>query len=152
MTAEPLRILLVEDNEDHAEAVKRSFKTHQLLNEIMHIADGESALDYLLRRGRYADCAKDRSPHLLILDLRLPKIDGLEILKVIKQSEELKRLPVIILTSSHAESDVARAYDYHANSYVVKPLDFSKFVLLMKDLGFYWLAWNLNPYAQVRPD
>ena len=121
-------------------------------NLVMSQQDGESALDYLLRRGKYADRAKDRSPHLVILDLRLPKIDGLEILKVIKQSEELKRLPVIILTSSHAESDVARAYDYHANSYVVKPLDFSKFVVLMKDLGFYWLAWNLNPYAQVRPD
>lgn len=149
MRGEPLRILLVEDNEDHAEAVKRSFRKHKLRNHIVHLTDGESALDFLLGRGEH-DWSKTRlRPHLVILDLRLPRVDGLEVLKVIKQTDELKRMPVIILTSSKAETDIARAYDYRANSYVVKPLDFEKFVGLMKDLGFYWLAWNVNSYPET---
>ncbi len=145
MIGEPLRILLVEDNEDHVEAVRRSFSNHQVANTLYRLKDGESALNYLLRRGQYADPAKSPRPHLVLLDLRLPKVDGLDVLKVVKESHELRRLPVVILTSSQAERDVAQAYDYHANSYVVKPLDFDKFVCLMKDMGFYWLAWNVNP-------
>ena len=81
----------------------------------------------------------------MILDLRLPKMDGLEVLKNIKESEVLRRVPVVVLTTSEAEMDIARAYDHHANSYLVKPLDFQKFTGLMKDFGFYWLAWILNP-------
>ena len=151
MKGEPLRILLVEDNDDHAEAVKRSFRRHQMRNELVHVRDGEAALDFLLGRGVYGDAGSQGSrkrPHLVILDLRLPKIDGLEVLKVIKTTKELVRLPVVVLTSSKAEADVVSAYEYHANSYVVKPLDFDKFVGLMKDLGFYWLAWNANPYPE----
>ena len=146
MNGEPLRILLVEDNDDHAEAIERSLMTHQVANTIYRMIDGQQALDFLLRRGEYADPAKSPRPHVVLLDLRLPKVDGLEVLKVIKESEQLKRLPVVILTSSQAEKDVAMAYDYHANSYVVKPLDFDKFTNLMKDMGFYWLAWNRNPF------
>jgi CheY-like chemotaxis protein len=152
MKGEPLTILLVEDNEDHAVAVKRSLRNHQVANEIHHVIDGEAALDYLFRRGDYADPANSPRPHLIILDLRLPKVDGLEILKKIKDTHELKRLPVVILTSSQAEKDIAMAYDYHANSYVTKPLDFDKFVGLMKDVGFYWLAWNVNPLYPEAPD
>jgi DNA-binding response OmpR family regulator len=146
MNGEPLRILLVEDNDDHAEAIERSLMTHQVANTIYRMIDGQQALDFLLRRGEYADPAKSPRPHVVLLDLRLPKVDGLEVLKVTKESEQLKRLPVVILTSSQAEKDVAMAYDYHANSYVVKPLDFDKFTNLMKDMGFYWLAWNRNPF------
>lgn len=152
MKGEPLTILLVEDNEDHAVAVKRSLKNHKVANEIHHVLDGEAALDYLFRRGVYADPAESPRPHLVILDLRLPKIDGLEILKTIKETDELKRLPVVILTSSQAEKDIAMAYDYHANSYVTKPLDFDKFVQLMKDVGFYWLAWNVHPLCREDVD
>jgi CheY-like chemotaxis protein len=143
-------ILLVEDNEDHAEIVRRSFKAHNVANPILHVADGEAALDYLFRRGRYQDPEKSPRPHVILLDLRLPKIDGLEVLKEIKLSAELRRIPVVVLTSSEAENDVAMAYDYHANSYLVKPLDFSKFTELMKDLGYYWLGWNINPFNHNR--
>ena len=147
MNGEPLRILLVEDNDDHAEAIQRSLMTHQVANNVYRVIDGQQALDYLLRRGEYAEPYKSPRPHVVLLDLRLPKVDGLEVLRVIKESEDLKRIPVVILTSSQAEKDVAMAYDCHANSYVVKPLDFDKFSNLMKDMGFYWLAWNRNPYV-----
>jgi CheY-like chemotaxis protein len=87
-------------------------------------------------------------PHLILLDLRLQKVDGLEVLKEIKQSQELRGIPVVILTSSQAGNDVKMACDYHANGYVVKPLEFSKFTELMGDLGSYWLHWNVNPFVQ----
>jgi len=137
-------ILLVEDNEDHAEIVMRGFRAHQLAEPIHHVTDGETALDYLLRRGEYADPEKSPRPRLILLDLRLPKVDGLEVLKEIKQNEELRGIPVVILTSSQAGNDVRMACDYHANSYVVKPLEFKKFTELIRDLGYYWLDWNVN--------
>ena len=147
LTGEPLHILLVEDNEDHAELVIRSMRNQQVANRIHHVVDGEKALDYLFNRGAYADPEKNPRPNLVLLDLRLPRVDGLEVLKTIKETPELLRIPVVILTSSDAESDVARSYDYHANSYVVKPLEFKKFTELMKDLGFYWLGWNSQPIS-----
>lgn len=141
-------ILLVEDNEDHAEIVMRSFKAHQMAPPIHHVTDGETALDYLLRRGKYCDPEQSPRPSLILLDLRLPKVDGLEVLKEIKQTDELRGIPVVILTSSQAGNDVKMACDYHANSYVVKPLEFGKFTDLVRDLGSYWLGWNVNPFAQ----
>ena len=144
MKGEPLTILLVEDNLDHAKIVKRSLKDHQVANEIRHVVDGQDALDYLYRRGVYANPEKSPRPHVIFLDLRLPKVDGLSVLRKIKESEDLHRIPVVILSTSEAEQDVSQAYDFHANSYVVKPLDFKKFSMLMKDLGFYWLAWNVK--------
>jgi len=141
-------ILLVEDNEDHAEIVMRSFEAHQADQLINHVTDGETALDYLLRRGQYRDPESSPVPHLILLDLRLPKVDGLEVLKQIKQSEELRGIPVVILTSSQAGNDVKMACDYHANSYVVKPIEFNKFTELIRDLGSYWLHWNVNPFVQ----
>jgi len=141
-------ILLVEDNEDHAEIVMRSFRANQGPVRIVHVTDGESALDYLLRRGEYADPEANPRPSLVLLDLRLPKVDGLEVLKEIKQSEELRGIPVVILTSSQAGIDVRMACDYHANSYVVNPLEFTKFTELMRDLRSYWLGWNVNPFVQ----
>ncbi len=145
MMGEPLRILLVEDNPAHAELVIRNLRQHRVANTIHHISDGEEALHYLLRKGRYADAAVSPRPHIVLLDLRLPKIDGLEVLQTIKTHDELRQLPVIVLTTSNAESDVARAYEFHANSYLVKPVDFEKFTELMESLGFYWLAWNCQP-------
>ncbi len=142
MQGEPLIILLVEDNFDHAELIMRSIEDHRVINRIHHVADGEAALNYLFRRDEYADPKKSPRPHLVLLELRLPKIDGLEVLKEVKTSETLRAIPVVILTSSSAQNDVARAYDYHANSYLVKPLDFDQFTGLMNDLGFYWLVWN----------
>jgi CheY-like chemotaxis protein len=144
---EPFVILLVEDNPAHAELVKRTLEGHPVANRIIHISDGETALDYLFRRGAFADEEKSPRPHVVLLDLRLPRVDGLEILREIRTSDALEKLPVVILTTSEAEIDAARAYEYHANSFLVKPLDFDKFVRLMEDLGFYWLKWNYYPWA-----
>lgn len=143
----PFIILLVEDNPAHAELVKRTLEEHPVANRIIHISDGESALDYLFRRGEFADPRKSPRPHVVLLDLRLPRVDGLEILKEVRTSPELEKLPVVILTTSEAERDAAKAYEYHANSFLVKPLDFDKFASLMDDLGFYWLKWNYYPWA-----
>ncbi len=145
MEGESLIILLVEDNPDHAELIVRSFDEHRIANRIYHVQDGEAALDYLFRRGRYADPASSPRPHVILLDLRLPKIDGLEVLKHVKSSVELRRIPVVALTTSEAERDMTGAYNSHVNSYLVKPVDFDKFNKLMDDLGFYWLAWNRKP-------
>lgn len=144
---EPLTILLVEDNSAHAELVIRSFESQRVANKIYHVWDGEEALDYLFRRGNYADAEKSPRPNVVLLDLRLPKIDGLEVLREIKNCEGLKRIPVVVLTTSQAEIDASRAYDCHANSYLIKPLDFELFTKLMEELGFYWLGWNYNPWS-----
>ena len=146
MNGEPLTILLVEDNVDHAELVMRNMQDFQVANTIIHVEDGEAALDYLHGRGTYADRTQFPMPHLMLLDLRLPKIDGLEVLKRVKSDEALRPLPVVILTTSDAERDMAMAYEYHANSYITKPVVFEEFSRLLKDLGFYWLAWNRRPW------
>ena len=145
MQGEPLEILFVEDDLDHAELVIRSLEVNLVANRITHLLDGEAALDYVFKRGEYADEEKSPRPHLVLLDLRLPKVDGLQVLAEIKADQDLRQIPVVVLTTSEAESDIARAYDNHANSYLVKPVDFDKFRQLMGDLGFYWLAWNRHP-------
>lgn len=144
MKGEPLNILFVEDDDDHAEMTVRSLQEHHVGNQVIRVADGEAALDYLFRRGAWVG-RTEGNPHVVLLDLRLPKVDGLEVLKAIKTSPELKRLPVVILTTSDHEADIARAYDMHANAYLVKPVDFAKFLDLMRDLGFFWLVWNRGP-------
>ena len=149
LRGEPLTVLLVEDNEDHTELILRSLRDHRVANRIFHVADGEEALDYLFRRGAYADPAASPRPHVVLLDLRIPRIDGLEVLKKIRTCDELTRTPVVILTTSRAEQDIARAYEYHANSYLVKPVDFDSFTRLMDDLGFYWLGWNHYPWSEA---
>ncbi len=142
---EPLIIMLVEDNKDHVELIKRSMEDSRVANKIYEINDGEAALDYLFRKGEFSDPKKSPRPHVVLLDLRLPKVDGLEVLQKIKLSEELRHIPVVILTTSANERDMIKAYDNYANSYLVKPVDFHKFTQLMEDLGFYWLAYNKKP-------
>lgn len=146
MDGQPLTILHVEDNSDHAQLVARSLHRNRVVNVIHHVVDGEEALDYLFLRGKYSHPAAAPRPQIVLLDLRLPKIDGLEVLRTIKTSDTLNTIPVVILTSSEAEKDVAQAYEYHANSYLVKPVGFEKFSDLMQQLGFYWLAWNRYPW------
>ena len=146
MTGEPLTILLVEDNPDHAELVMRNMEDFKVANRIVHVEDGEAALDYLHGNGAYADRKLFPMPHLMLLDLRLPKVDGLQVLKEVKSSETLRALPVVVLTTSDAERDLAMAYEYHANSYLTKPVDFNDFSTLLGDLGFYWLVWNKRPW------
>jgi len=143
----PFTILLVEDNPAHAELVMRSFEDHRVANTIIHLSDGETALEYLFRRGIYANERDTPRPHVILLDLRLPRVDGLDVLKEIKSSEELRSIPVVILTTSEDERDASRAYEQHANSFVVKPLDFASFTNLIKELGFYWLEWNYFPWS-----
>lgn len=144
ITKDRISVLLVEDNVDHAELVIRTLAEHQISNKVQHFLDGQTALDYLFGRDKYADQQNNPRPHLILLDLRLPRVDGIDVLKKIKESNELKSIPVVILTTSEAEKDVARAYHNHANSYLVKPVGFDEFKKLMKDLGFYWLGWNID--------
>ena len=145
MNGEPILVMLVEDNLDHAELVMRTLEDHRIANKIKHFTDGQSALDYLFRRGEYSDPESSPRPHVILLDLRLPRVDGLEVLKIVKEDEKLKGIPVVVLTTSEAEKDVTRAYYNHANSYLVKPLGYEEFRKLMEDLGFYWLGWNTHP-------
>lgn len=146
-----LTILLVEDNMSHAELVKRSLETHALVNTIYHVRDGEAALDYLFRRGAYIDPARSPRPHVVLLDLRLPKLSGLEVLRELRASSTLRTVPVVVLTTSAAERDVVGAYAHYVNSYLVKPIDFGQFTQLMHDLGTYWLGWNHYPGWDANP-
>ena len=146
MSGEMLTILLIEDNDDHAELVSRCFEDHHVANRFIRVSDGEAALAYLFRRAPFADDEQFPLPNLILLDLRLPKVDGLDVLIQIKSSDALRQIPVVILTSSEAEKDIVKAYQHYVNSYLVKPLDFDKFKALMDDLGFYWLCWNTRPF------
>lgn len=145
MSVEPIVILLAEDDPAHAEIVRRNMEASRIANRLEHVADGQVALDYLYRRGTYSDPFRSPRPGLILLDLRMPRVDGLEVLKTVKSDPDLARIPVVVLTTSAAESDVARAYDQNANSYLVKPVDFSKFASLMDALGYYWLVCNESP-------
>ena len=146
MKGEPIVILLVEDEEAHAEIVRRNFETCRMANRLIHVTDGEAALDYLFRRNGFSDPAKSPRPGVILLDLRLPKVDGLEVLKIIKTDSDLHSIPVVVLTTSKTETDMVKSYDRHANSYLVKPVDFTQFTQLMETFGYYWLAWNQYPH------
>ena len=148
LKGEPAIILLVEDDPAHAEIVRRNFINFRMANRLMHVADGQLALDYLFRRGEFQDPAKSPQPNLILLDLRLPKVDGLEVLTTIKANPDLARIPVVVLTTSAAEMDMAKAYGNHANSYLIKPVDFPQFLKLMDALGYYWLVWNQFPFER----
>jgi len=144
LDGQPFLILLVEDNEDHAELMMRSLQEHRVINQVIHIKDGMEAMEFLFHRGIHAD--NQSVPDLILLDLRLPRVDGLTILKAIKEDGTLKKIPVVIMTSSNAEKDVQTAYQYHANSYITKPIEFLDFTRMMEDLGYYWIGWNMNPF------
>ena len=145
MAGEPVLVMLIEDNADHAELIIRTLEEHKIANKVRHFFDGQSALDYLFQRGEFSNPAESTRPHVILLDLRLPRVDGIEILRAIKNDDVLKCIPVIILTTSDADKDVAKAYYNHANSYLVKPVGFEEFKQLMDNLGHYWLNWNINP-------
>jgi CheY-like chemotaxis protein len=146
MKGEPIVILLVEDDPAHTEIIKRTFEESRLANRLISVEDGQAALDYLFRKGKYNDNEKYPLPNLILLDLRLPKVDGLEVLKTIKSDQNLTGIPVVILTTSSTESDMVKAYEWHANSYLVKPVDFTKFNKLMNTFGYYWVVWNQYPH------
>lgn len=138
-------ILIVEDNSDDAELMLRSFKKNHLLNNLFVVEDGEEALDFIYCRGQYAERDLHNQIMVIFLDLKLPKVNGLEVLKQIKSDERTKKIPVVIVTSSKEDPDIKAAYDLGANSYVVKPVDFDAFVKTFTQLGLYWLVTNEKP-------
>ena len=138
-------ILLVEDNPDDVELTLRAFKQNNISNKVIVAKDGVEALDYLFGKGMYTGRDVKDMPVVTLLDLKLPKISGLEVLKAIRQNEFTKLLPVVILTSSTQEQDVVNGYKLGANSYVRKPVDFTEFIQAVKSLGLYWLIWNEPP-------
>ena len=146
MKGEPIIILVVEDDPAHAEIIRRNFEASRLANRLLAVEDGQAALDYLNREGKYNDADKFPMPNLILLDLRLPLVDGLEVLKIIKSDRKLTTIPVVILTTSADEADMVKAYEHHANSFLVKPVDFTQFSKLMETFGYYWVAWNQYPH------
>lgn len=141
----PIHILLVEDDPAHAEIVRRNLSDFRVANILTHVEDGQAALDYLQQQAG----ADHFLPDLILLDLRLPKVDGLEVLRQLKSDPMLRRIPTVILTTSKTELDMLTAYDHGAGSYLVKPVDFQKFSALLEIFGFYWLMWNQYPHPHL---
>lgn len=140
-------ILLIEDNPEDVELTLRAFKKYHVANKIHVVRDGEEALECLFGTGRYAERNTCEKPRLILLDLKLPKVDGLEVLKRCKSDARTKTIPVVILTSSKEERDLVRSYDLGVNSYVVKPVDFPQFTEAVRQLGLYWMLLNQLPTA-----
>lgn len=137
-----VEVLLVEDNPRDAELTIRALKKHNLANRLVHVKDGAEALDFLFGRGPYEGRSTDASPRVVLLDLKLPKINGLEVLRQMKEEPALRSIPVVIVTSSAEDPDMEAAYQLGANSYVVKPVQFDQFMEAMSKLGVYWLMLN----------
>jgi two-component system response regulator len=138
-------ILLVEDNPEDVEITLRAFQKHHIANKIHVVRDGEEALECLFGTGRYAECSPCENTRLILLDLKLPKIDGLEVLQRCKTDPRTKHIPIVVLTSSREEEDLARSYNYGVNSYVVKPVDFPQFSDAVRQVGLYWMLLNQVP-------
>lgn len=138
-------ILLVEDNPYDEELTLIAFRQNRIANPIIVARDGEEALDYLFCREKYGNRSQDENPQLILLDLKLPKVDGLEVLRQIRTEERTRLIPVVVLTSSKEERDVVEAYNLGTNSYIRKPVDFLQFAEAIKYLGMYWLVFNESP-------
>ncbi|MDB5578876.1 MAG: two-component system response regulator [Bradyrhizobium sp.] len=143
------RILLVEDDPRDVELTLTALEDHKLANEVVVARDGQQALDYLRCRGEYSTRTRE-NPAVLLLDLKLPKVDGLEVLKEIRSDERLKLIPVVVLTSSQEEKDMVRSYTLGVNAYVVKPVDFHEFINAVKELGVFWALINEPPPGSMK--
>jgi len=141
-------LLLVEDNPDDEMLTIRALQKHNLANEIVVARDGQEALDYLFGEGEYEARDEEELPQVILLDLKLPKVDGLQVLERIRANPRTRAVPVVVLTSSNEERDIIRSYDLGANSYVRKPVDFEQFVEAARQLGLYWLVLNEVPYGR----
>ena len=139
-------ILLVEDNPTDAELTMLALKERNLANKLVWVKDGAEALDFLFGTGAYTNRALDSGPKVVLLDLRLPKVDGLEVLKRIKADERVKKIPVVIVTSSKEDRDILASYELGVNSYISKPVEFDEFSRVMSELGLYWLLINRPPF------
>ena len=140
-----VEILLVEDNQTDAELTIRALKKRNLANSLEWVKDGAEALDFIFATGKYAERNVNNTPKVILLDLRLPKVDGLEVLQKIKSDERTKKIPVVILTSSNEDRDITECYKLGVNSYINKPVDFDNFSETVSKLGFYWLLMNKPP-------
>jgi len=145
MNQHSVDILLVEDNKDEAELVIRELKKHNMANNLVHVNDGEQAMDFIYGTGSYSDRDKTVTPKLVLLDIHMPRVNGIEVLQKIKSEEFSKIIPVVMLTSSKEDPDIKKCYELGANSYIVKPVNFESFAVAIKSLGFYWLLLNQPP-------
>jgi two-component system, response regulator len=146
MNLNSIDLLLVEDNINDAELAIRELKKHNLANNLFHVKDGEEALEFIFATGRYSGSRNmENPPRLILLDIQMPKVNGIEVLQQIKSDERTKTTPVVILTSSKEDPDIKKCYELGANSYIVKPVNFEGFAEAIKNLGFYWLLLNQPP-------
>ena len=143
-------VLFIEDNPHDVEVTLRAFQKHSVVNKIHTVRDGEEALEFLFREGRYADRPVGANTRLILLDLKLPKVDGIEVLKRCKSDPRTRLIPIVVLTSSREESDLVETYKLGVNSYIIKPVDFSQFTESVRQLGFYWMMLNQLPSESSR--
>ena len=151
MLEKSVEILLVEDNPDDVELTLHAFRKHNLANRVHIVRDGAEAVDFLFRTGAYKDRHIEDSPHVVLLDLKLPKVDGLEVLRRMKEEPRTRMIPVVVLTSSREERDIMESYQLGVNSYIVKPVNFEQFTEAVRQLGLYWLLMNEPPPIPREP-
>jgi two-component system response regulator len=152
MSADPIEILLVEDNPNDEELTLYAVKKNNITNHIQVVRDGAEALEYLFCTGSYANRQVNDPPKVVLLDLKLPKVDGLEVLERIKSDERTRAIPVVVLTSSQEERDIVESYQLGVNSYIVKPVDFEQFIEAVRQLGLYWVLLNKTPAHKSSSD
>jgi two-component system response regulator len=140
-----VEVLLVEDNPSDAELTLRALKKNNLANKVHHVKDGDEALDFIFARGNYAGRKIENAPKVILLDLKMPKVNGIEVLRALKEDVRTRKIPVVVLTSSKEDPDIQECYQLGVNSYVVKPVHFDSFLKAVSDLGLYWLLVNQAP-------
>lgn len=145
MDINEVEVLLVEDNPNDAELTRRALKKNNLANRVLHAKDGAEALEFIFGNGAFSGRPVEKTPKVIMLDLKLPKVGGIEVLERIKSDERTKNIPVVVLTSSREDIDLKRCYELGVNSYIVKPVEFEAFIKAISDLGFYWLLLNQIP-------
>jgi len=151
MESRIIKILIVEDNPDDIDITQRALKEARVINKFWVVRDGQEALDFLQHKGKYQDHSTSPKPGLILLDINLPKLNGIEVLKVIKQDPELKRIPVVILTVSKRDEDIFRSYDGDCNSFIQKPVNFENFLGVIKQVSLYWGLLNIiSPNGQEK--
>ncbi|MGE0130839.1 MAG: response regulator [Blastocatellales bacterium] len=145
VNADAVEILLVEDNPQHVELTLRALRKYNLANNVLVVKDGAEALEFIFATGAFEQRRIESGPKVILLDLKLPRVDGLEVLRRVKSDERTKAIPVVVVTTSEQERDIVESYKLGANSYIVKPVSFEKFVEAVSELGFYWMLLNKPP-------